>query len=475
MIRAGHHSSAGGSGGHQARRSLDRKTTLQQKMDTTRRIPEVADTIVALSSAPGAAARAIVRLSGPASLSLLAPLFQTSSISYPERGVHEGVLRLSGLTALLPAQLHIALAPRSYTGQDVVEIHLVGSSPLVDCLIQNLLAQGARAALPGEFTMRAFLAGKFDLTRAEAVLGVLVAGDRDELQQALGQLAGGVLAPMQQLREDMLCFLADLEAGLDFAEEDIHFIETRDMDNRLISAIGIITDLLGRLEGRTIHTRPFRVVLVGPPNAGKSSLFNSLLGKSAALTSPVAGTTRDYLSEMRRRDGVEFELIDTAGIALAEDDIELQAQSLRGRQEIDADLLLVCSPEGEFPNGIANVSSKPRRVHVKTKCDLGVGPAGELATSAHTGAGIDALWNRLVSEAREADQKITASHAARSVHHLQRTLQHLHEASTSVARREHELVALELRGALAELGDLTGAVFTDDLLDRIFSRFCIGK
>jgi tRNA modification GTPase len=444
-------------------------------MDTTRRIPEVADTIVALSSAPGAAARAIVRLSGPEALSLLTPLFETRSISYPERGVHDGVLRLSGLSSLLSAQLHIASAPRSYTGQDVVEIHLVGSPPLVDCLIQSLLARGARVALPGEFTMRAFLSGKFDLTRAEAVLGVLEAGDRDELQQALGQLAGGVLGPMQQLREDMLCFLADLEAGLDFAEEDIHFIESGDMDNRLRAAIGQITDLLSRLERRTIHIRPFRVVLIGPPNAGKSSLFNSLLGKDAALTSPAAGTTRDYLSEIHRHDGVEFELIDTAGIALAEGDIELQAQSLRGRQETDADLLLICSAEGEFSNGIANASNQPRRVYIKTKCDLGVGPGGELATSARTGAGVDALWNRLVSKAREADQKITASHAARSVHHLQRTLQHLHEASTSVARREHELVALELRGALAELGDLTGAVFTDDLLDRIFSRFCVGK
>ena len=164
-------------------------------MDTTRRIPEIVDTIVALSSAPGPAARAIVRLSGPASLLLLAPLFETSSVSYPERGVHEGHLRLSGLTALLSAQLHIAPAPSSYTGQDVVEIHLVGSPPLVDCLIQNLLARGARAALPGEFTMRAFLAGKLDLTRAEAVLGVLEASDRDELKQALANLPGACLAP----------------------------------------------------------------------------------------------------------------------------------------------------------------------------------------------------------------------------------------------------------------------------------------
>ncbi|HEV8059980.1 MAG TPA: GTPase [Gemmataceae bacterium] len=444
-------------------------------MDATRRIPEVSNTIVALSSAPGAAARAIVRLSGPAALALTVPLFRTSSTSFPARGTYSGAIELPGLTALLPAQVHIARAPQSYTGQDLIEFHLVGSSPLVDSLIRQLLELGARAALPGEFTMRAFLAAKLDLTQAEAVLGVLQAGSRHELHQALGQLAGGVVGPMQQLREDLLCFLADLEAGLDFAEEDIRFIETRDMDNRLIAAIGQVTDLLKRLEGRTIHTRPFRVVLVGPPNAGKSSLFNALLGKDAALVSRQAGTTRDYLSEIHRRDGLEFELVDTAGIMNANDLIETQAQTLRSRQGEAADLLLLCSCDGEHEDLMPDAPNQHQRLQIRTKCDLTTGTTASLATSAVTGVGIGALWKQLVTEARLADQRVTAGHAARSVHHLGKTLEHLHQASASVGRGELELVALELRGALAELGDLTGAVFTDDLLDRIFSRFCIGK
>jgi len=445
-------------------------------MDTTRRIPEVTDTIVALSSAAGPAARAIVRLSGPAALSLLAQIFQpTSSRSPTHRGVHEGGLQLPGLHALLPAQVHVSPEPRSYTGQDVVEFHLAGSPPLVDCLIQRLLALGARAALPGEFTMRAFLAAKIDLTQAEGVLGVLQAGDRQELRSALSQLAGGVLGPMQQLREDLLCLLADLEAGLDFADEDIRFVEAHDMDKRLAAGIGQITGLLNRLESRAIHARPFRVVLVGPPNAGKSSLFNALLGKDVALTSPAAGTTRDYLSEVYRRNGLEFELIDTAGVQEAEGLIESQAQSLRSRQGADADLLLVCSADGEFENRSPDHGKQLGRILVRTKCDLLSSPENTIATSALTSAGIDLLWEYLATEARQVDHRVTAGHAARSVDHLGKTLGHLHEASKSVGRGEPELIALELRGALAELGELTGAVFTDDLLDRIFSRFCIGK
>jgi tRNA modification GTPase len=442
-------------------------------MDTTRQIPDVANTIVALSSAAGAAARAIVRVSGPAAREIAARVFQPNSTRFPARGAHAGALQLPGLHALLPAQVHIFTGPRSYTGQDVVEFHLVGAPPLVDCLIQRLLALGARPALPGEFTMRAFLAAKIDLTQAEAVLGVLQAGSRQELQSALAQLAGGVLGPMQQLREDLLCLLADLEAGLDFADEDIQFVESGELEHRLNTSIEQISGLLVRLQGRSVHRRPFRVVLVGPPNAGKSSLFNALLGKEAALTSSTAGTTRDYLSEFHRHKGCDFELVDTAGIQEAVNAIEEQAQLLRSRQGADSDLLLICSTQGHCDNEPAQ--SSDRCIHVRTKCDLTELHSDALATSARTGAGLEALWEHLLGAARRFNQGETSAHAARSIHHLDKTLQHLQEARIFVKSGQAELIAAELHGALAELGEMTGAVFTDDLLDRIFSRFCIGK
>ncbi len=444
-------------------------------MDTTRHSPDPSDTIVALSSAPGAGGRAIVRLSGPKSLEVMTPLFEARDDAFPGRGVHAGDLRLPELHAPVPANVHLSLAPRSYTGQDLVEIHLPGVPAIVNCLIQNLLSSGARSALPGEFTMRAFLAGKLDLTQAEGVLGILHAGSRDELQQALGQLAGGVLGPMRQLREDLLCLLADLEAGLDFAEEDIHFIESGDLLRRLEAAARVISDVLNQMRTRAIHSRPLRVVLVGPPNAGKSSLFNALLGRDAALTSPVAGTTRDYLSEVSRYDGVDFELIDTAGVQNPANWIEGQAQSLAASQGDEADINLICSATGDFTIGNLQAKHPQRHLLVRTKCDLEQAGPGQIATSALTGVGLHELWTRLVAVARQVVSSGTAPNASRSIHHLEKTLHCLDRARSSVERGEPELVALEIRSALAELGELTGAVFTDDLLDRIFSRFCIGK
>src|SRR5262249_27511524 len=177
----------------------------------------------------------------------------------------------------------------------VVEVHTISCQPIVDELIAECLNAGARAAQPGEFTMRAFLAGKLDLTRAEAVLGVIEAADPHELHQALTQLAGGMAAPMQELREDLLNLLGDVEAGLDFTEEDIHFVATDALLIRLGKGLAYLTSMQRQIEQRALGQRPFRAVLAGKPNAGKSSLFNALVGRNAALVSAEPGTTRDYL------------------------------------------------------------------------------------------------------------------------------------------------------------------------------------
>src|SRR3984893_5611497 len=192
------------------------------------------DTIVALSSAAGPGGRAIVRLSGPRAIHIATAVFTTNDLCLPEqRQCREGSLRLPGVAAPLPAALYVWPAPRTYTGQEMVELHTLSSPPLIELLVAQLLAAGARAAQPGEFTLRAFLAGKLDLTQAEAVLGVIEAGSRDELKQALAQLAGGVARPLQELRDDLLNLLADVEAGLDFADEDIAFVKPDEMLGRL--------------------------------------------------------------------------------------------------------------------------------------------------------------------------------------------------------------------------------------------------
>jgi len=485
-------------------------------------IPDLEDTIVALSSAPGPGARAIVRLSGAAALRCAATLFVPaergkpgaqsaerakddstalcalrSALAFPPARprYYRGHLHLAGIYSVLPADLYFWPAPRTYTGQELVELHTLSSGPLVELLISDLLNAGARAAQPGEFTLRAFLAGKLDLTRAEAVLGVIQAGNRQELKQALAQLAGGVAGPLQALRDDLLNLLADIEAGLDFADEDIHFVKASELLNRLTKALAQLELLRKQLEQRAVGDRPFRVVLVGRPNAGKSSLFNALAGKHSALVSDQPGTTRDYLVRRLEQGGVNLEIVDTAG---CQEDveraapsaqrstggpagaIEAQAQTLGREQADQADLLLLCvecgKPETEHDARVLSQQEPPAVVAVATKCDLATPPPDRLATSAATGAGIDRLRIFLGQRARSRAVPALAPSVSRCRHHVESCIDHLRQAHEAALFNEAaEVLALQLRGALDELGQLVGAVYTDDLLDRIFSRFCIGK
>jgi tRNA modification GTPase len=444
-------------------------------------IPDPEDTIVALSSDPGPGARAIIRLSGPAAVACVTRLFTSAdSVVATRRRRYVGQVTLAGVHSPLPAELYVWPAPRSYTGQELVELHTLSSGPLVDLLLAQLLDAGARAAQPGEFTLRAFLAGKLDLTRAEAVLSIIEAGNRQELLQALSQLAGGVERPLQVLRDDLLNLLADLEAGLDFAEEDIHFLEPTELLHRLAKGLAQLELLRKQLEQRTVSDRPFRVVLVGRPNAGKSSLFNALAGTPSALVSAEPGTTRDYLHRRLELEGVRLELLDTAGWQSPAGTIEEQAQGLSQHQAERADLLLLCieagKPDDEEENGFQTRADLPPVVPVATKCDLAAPPAGRLATSAVTGTGIAALRSFLAERAQARNQPPLAPSLSRCRHHVEACLEHLRHAHEAVLFEEPaEVLALHLRAALDDLGEMVGAIYTDDLLDRIFSRFCIGK
>lgn len=444
-------------------------------------VPDPHDTIVALSSAPGPGARAIVRLSGPEAWRCAAMLFTpAASVSMTRRRCYSGQVRLSGVPSALPADLYFWPAPRTYTGQEMIELHTLSSPPLVDLLIARLLDAGARAAQPGEFTLRAFLAGKLDLTRAEAVVGIIEAGNPRQLQQALAQLAGGVAQPLQVLRDDLLNLLADIEAGLDFAEEDIHFVEPTELLHRLARGLAQVELLRKQLEQRTVENRPFRVVLVGRPNSGKSSLFNALAGRPSALVSPQPGTTRDYLLERVDQEGTRIELVDTAGWQTGTDTVEEQAQALGRDQAEQADLLLLCIEAGTATDAeqtrLLSRQDPPGIVGVATKCDLADPPPDRLPTSAVTGAGVDALRAFLVERARAHAQPALAPSLSRCRHHVETCLANLRQAHEAVLFQDPaEVVALQLRAALDELGELVGAVYTDDLLERIFSRFCIGK
>ena len=274
------------------------------------------DTIVAVASPPGGAARGILRLSGPQAVGCAARFFrgadQPPLDAAAPRRVIAGRLELPGLHAPLPCEAYV-WSGDSYTRQPVVEIHTIGSPPLLDLALRSFCEAGARLAGPGEFTLRAFLAGRIDLGQAEAVLGVIDAADRRDLDIALGQLAGGLASPLHRLRDALLDMLAEVEAGLDFPDENISFLTPEQLGERLRDARRQIDELLGQMSGRGATGAGACVILVGRPNAGKSSLLNALASNSAALVSEHAGTTRDYLVAELDLDGIKCQLIDTAG------------------------------------------------------------------------------------------------------------------------------------------------------------------
>ena len=478
--------------------------------------PHPDDTIAALSSAPGPGLRAVVRVTGPKTREAVAKVFAPDPASGgrepPEKAGEEGArlhgigsvhselsplggltsparrvllpghVRLSGVHSPLPADLYFWPAPHTYTGQDLAELHTVSSPPLVERLVADLLAAGARAAQPGEFTLRAFLAGKKDLTQAEAVLAVIEAGTDADLKQALVQLAGGVSRPLQVLRDDLLNLLADVEAALDFADEDVTFVARADVLTRIASGLAHLTNLRRQLDDRTVAGRAVRVAIVGHPNVGKSSLFNALAGTPAALVSPRAGTTRDYLTHRLDLGGVPAELVDTAGWQHADDTIAEQAQRLGREQAGRADVVLWCVPAGEefaADDEAMLRGTGAELLRVRTKADLDPDPPpadGSVPTSAVNPGGVDALRAALAERVIALARPPLAPSQSRCRAHVGEALAALRRAHEHALQDDPpELLALALREALEQVGEMAGAVYTNDLLDRIFSRFCIGK
>ncbi|HXD86152.1 MAG TPA: tRNA modification GTPase [Urbifossiella sp.] len=448
--------------------------------------PHPEETIVALSSAPGPGQRAIVRISGPQAREVVDAVFSPAEPPLP-RHLAPGSIRLTGVHSPLPADLYYFHGPHSYTGQDLAELHTIGSPPLVERLVADLLNAGARPARPGEFTLRAFLAGKLDLPQAEAVHAVIAAGSDADLHDALKQLAGGATQSLHVLRDDLLNLLADTEAALDFADEEIEFVGKPETLSRLTAALGRLANLKRQFESRTISGRPIRVALVGEPNAGKSSLFNALAGEAAALVSAEAGTTRDYLTHRLDLNGATVELIDTAGWAAAADTIEEQAQRLGADQSRGADVILWCAEPGrDFLEVDATriAASGAIVLRVRTKCDW-VQSTGKnacateemlLETSAIAPGGVDGLRAVLAETVASLTRPPLAPSQSRCRHHIDACIRDLQQAHRHILFDDPvELAALALRGALDQLGEMVGAIYTNDLLDRIFSRFCIGK
>lgn len=448
----------------------------------------VDDTIAALATASGGALRGVVRVSGPQVLACLRSCFRSDRDDWPRAArpiVVGGLIPLGPPCGDVPADLYLWPTRRSYTCQPTAELHTLGSPPILEAVLRAVCRAGARLAEPGEFTLRAFLAGRLDLTQAEAVLGVIDARDRQQLDVALAQLGGNLATPLHQLRQQLLDLLAHLEAGLDFVDEDIEFITKQQLEEELAQAAAAVAALRRQMESRVATTDEPRVVLIGLPNVGKSSLLNALTGEQAAIVSAVEGTTRDYVARHVRWGHVGCVLVDTAGVEspTTSSDLAAAAQGMRLRQQEQADLLLVCidgtREPGEQELSLLSQTSSARRLIVRTRCDLG--PPTPLAqpslpTSSLTGAGIRELRQAILEAVLANRLGTVASTAARCHESLRLAEQSLANArALTEASSGEEFVAAEVRHALDELGKVAGTVYTDDILDRVFSRFCIGK
>jgi tRNA modification GTPase len=451
------------------------------------------DTIGALASAPGSSGRGIVRVSGPQAVASIACCFEPAD---PPRwqlsraaAAHRGYFRLAELCSPIPVLVYRWPQGRSYTGQLLIEIHAPGSPPILEAILAELFRQGVRPASAGEFTARAFLSGRIDLVQAEAVLGVIEADDQRQLSAALSQLAGGVSGRISRVRNDLIDLLADVEAGLDFAEEHIEFVSGDEVGRRIAAAHCTIGELRDECRDRAQSHPRRRVVLSGLPNAGKSSLFNALLSHEAALVSSVAGTTRDYLCGQAEWQGLPVELIDTPGWQSDRDQVMQQAHALLHDQCERADLIVWCRPCDGSPHDpdreaeiLAALDRQNRPLLVlRTKGDLLDPKCPEVhpVVSARTGQGLSELVRccaAMLDERESHPGELVGTTAARCRESLFHTSESLCRARLAAeSQAGDELVALELRDALEHLGRILGTIYTDDILDRIFSRFCIGK
>jgi tRNA modification GTPase len=436
------------------------------------------DTIAACATPPGVSALALIRLSGPQASSMASDLLGKPPPPHqplPRR------LRLGG-QVLDEAVTTFWPGPRSYTGEDLVEISCHGNPLVVETILQALQKQGARMARPGEFTERAFLHGRIDLTQAESVLDVLHAGSERALLAAQRALAGRLRDRLMEIRSGLLDLLARIEAYIDFPEEDIQ-PEVGDGFRKEVSRLlQMISGLLATAPlGQRLRSG-YRLVLMGPPNVGKSSLLNALLGSDRAIVSSVPGTTRDTVEESIVLAGFPVRLIDTAGLRPSSDPVEQEGIHRTRTAAEQADLVLAlidrtlpqdpCESEWTRFNG--------KLLKILTKADLPGTYSGEgHPVSAKTGEGLDSLRKTVAQRLTgnllaPGSEEIAVN--ARHAEALQKATEGLATASSSLATRAApELVASDLRLALQALESILGVGTSEDVLDRLFTQFCIGK
>ena len=449
--------------------------------------PAAPSTIAAIATPAGTGALAIIRISGPATREVIARATggRVAGAAPLRTALRCRILAADG-TVIDDGLVTLFGAPNSYTGEDAAEFTGHGGILVTAETLARLLECGAAPAAPGEFTRRAFLNGKLELTQAEGVMDLIAAQTRLALRAARSQLDGALGHRTTAARDQVLEILAHLEAWIDFPEEDIDPHSGAALVAGVTSVMAGIAALLATADQGRILREGVRTVIFGAPNTGKSSLLNRLLGCDRAIVSDIPGTTRDTIEETVNLHGIPLRLVDTAGLRHTRDDLESAGILRTQRQLADADLLLQVADASLPPPPPATAEIDPRAIHllVLNKQDLGEHPAwahtDAVRISCATGHGMDALANRIrdclhfgAADWGDHSVAINARHQAC----LQRARTALAAARELLATPDSppELAAIDLREALDALGEIPGKLDTEDLLGAIFSRFCIGK
>lgn len=496
----------------------------------------LSDTITALSTPPGVGAIGVIRLSGPKAVEIVDDVFEGKNLAeQPTHTAHFGTIKGADGKPLDEVVVTLFRAPRSYTREDVVEVSCHGSPYILQQVLQLFIEKGARMAQPGEFTLRAFLKGRMDLSQAEAVADLIASDSAAAHQIAMQQMRGGFSHEIQRLREELINFASLIELELDFGEEDVEFADRSDLKELIGKIQKLLHVLIQSFQLGNVLKHGVNTVLAGRPNAGKSTLLNALLNEERAIVSDIAGTTRDTIEEVLNIRGVQFRLIDTAGIREAQDQIEALGVQ-RTMEKIQQAAILVylwdvtamtlaevhgdlanlgpklpaevrdrLSPEGEG----SRIAAKMKILVVCNKMDqnpyfnpewlidpaapgvypylqsdppaqnrIGLTQDQVITLSAKNGMNIAYLKEKLFELAigEDVPRESTVVTNARHYDALQRADQALGDVLTGLdSGVTGDFIAMDIRRALNFLGEITGEIGVEDLLGAIFSRFCIGK
>jgi tRNA modification GTPase len=458
------------------------------------------DTIIALATASGAGAIAVLRVSGPKAISVSNTLFKSihdkNLLNQPTHTIHLG--HIVDVDRVLDEVLvSIYKNPQSYTGEDVVEISCHGSSYIQQEILQLFIRNGCRSANPGEFTLRAFLNGKMDLSQAEAVADLIASDSAAAHQIAMQQMRGGFSSEIKKLREELLNFASLIELELDFSEEDVEFADRRQFEDLLQRIVKVLKYLIDSFSTGNVIKNGVPISIIGAPNVGKSTLLNALLNEDKAIVSNIAGTTRDAIEDELIIEGIKFRFIDTAGIRQTDDAVESigikktfakMAESQVIIQLIDASLISKANTADILASLVETKAQYPEKetLVVLNKMDLAdkallskvFSELEPLHMSAKTGTGVELLKTKLLDMVHmgKLQNNDTIITNARHYDALRLALENIQKVQVGMQTGlSGDLLAIDIREALYHFGRITGEISTDDLLGNIFANFCIGK